>query len=98
MKLGEINDSVGCGKTVPKSFEVFSSTSHTNLRRSERRKISTDETVSGDVQIPMGPPVELKGNKKKELLYNEFIVYETSQSCIRFLVQVKFRYKSAVRE
>ena len=49
------------------------------------------------VQVPCGKLVAAKGvggapPAPTSLLYNEYIVYDTSQVQIRYLVQVKFDY------
>nr|UYS55296.1 poly-ADP-ribose polymerase I [Physella acuta] len=44
------------------------------------------------VVIPMGKGID-SGVKNSSLLYNEFIVYDTAQINIKYLLQVKFNYK-----
>lgn len=47
----------------------------------------------GDVKVPMGAhaPTNVKDGS---LLYNEFIVYDTAQIKMKYLVQCKFNYKN----
>lgn len=43
------------------------------------------------IQVPLGKPVD--SGVKSDLLYNEFIVYDTAQINIKYLLKVKFNYK-----
>ncbi|KAL2934707.1 Poly [ADP-ribose] polymerase 1 [Bienertia sinuspersici] len=45
-----------------------------------------------EVVVPCGKPVDSK-IKTSELMYNEYIVYDTSQVKMQFLLKVRFRYK-----
>ncbi|KNA14275.1 hypothetical protein SOVF_108920 isoform A [Spinacia oleracea] len=45
-----------------------------------------------EVVVPCGKPVDSKV-KASELMYNEYIVYDTAQVKMQFLLKVKFRYK-----
>lgn len=48
--------------------------------------------LSDGVKVPLG---KLKKNKtKSSLLYNEYIVYNEDQIKLRYLVNVKFNYKT----
>ena len=51
------------------------------------------KTQSGCV-IPCGAPIESE-IKKSDLLYNEFIVYDTAQIKLKYLVKVEFNYSIA---
>ncbi|GFR22966.1 poly polymerase 1 [Trichonephila clavata] len=46
-----------------------------------------------DVEIPYGKPVDRKDLSSGDLLYNEFIVYDTNQINIKYLVKVDFNWK-----
>lgn len=46
-----------------------------------------------DVKVPLGRIVKNSTVKETELLYNEFIVYDTQQIKMRYLVMVKFHFK-----
>ena len=46
--------------------------------------------------VPMGKPVP-SGVDDTSLLYNEYIVYDTNQILMRYLIQVKFEFKSRRR-
>ena len=47
------------------------------------------------VVVPMGPgePTPLNNGKGYTLNYNEYIVYNTKQVRMRYLIKVKFLYK-----
>lgn len=45
-----------------------------------------------DVVVPCGKPVESKA-KASELMYNEYIVYDTAQVKMQFLLKVRFHHK-----
>ncbi|CAH2059929.1 unnamed protein product [Thlaspi arvense] len=45
-----------------------------------------------DVTVPCGKPVPSKA-KASELMYNEYIVYNTSQVKLQFLLKVRFKHK-----
>lgn len=45
-----------------------------------------------EVVVPCGKPVDSKV-KTSELMYNEYIVYDTAQVKMQFLLKVRFRYK-----
>ncbi|KAJ3678554.1 hypothetical protein LUZ60_002357 [Juncus effusus] len=45
-----------------------------------------------DVVVPCGKPVPSK-NKSSDLLYNEYIVYNTAQVKMQFLLKVRFHHK-----
>lgn len=93
----------GLGKTIPSGFENFPTEvegrasentdsgylKKTRSMRSSSRKKSVDSTVV----VPIGPPTKNSSLKKSELLYNEYVVYNPKQVCIRYLVQVKFEFK-----
>lgn len=49
--------------------------------------------MDDSVEVPYGPPVQAKLNKKSALLYNEYIVYDTAQVKARYLVKMNFKYK-----
>ena len=46
------------------------------------------------VKVPMGKLVPNKEVEQTSLLYNEYIVYDESQIKIRYLINVKFNYRS----
>lgn len=51
--------------------------------------------LDGDITIPMGPggPVTTTTAKNFSLNYNEFIVYDTKQVRMRYLIRLKFLFK-----
>lgn len=53
-------------------------------------------TLDDGVVVPCGEIREEYGIKS-ELVYNEFIVYDVSQIKTRFLLRVKFNYKTDFR-
>lgn len=48
-----------------------------------------------DVVIPMGPgePTKVNNGKGFSLNYNEYIVYDTKQVQMRYLIKIKFLFK-----
>ncbi|XP_053972152.1 poly [ADP-ribose] polymerase [Hylaeus volcanicus] len=50
--------------------------------------------MEDNVEVPYGPPVRAKLPKKSTLLYNEYIVYDVAQVKARYLLKMKFRYKT----
>ena len=50
-----------------------------------------DIVLDDGVVVPCGKPVKIRD--KKSLLYNEYIVYDTKQVKMKYLVKVKFLYK-----
>jgi len=44
------------------------------------------------IEIPMGKGVQ-SSNKQTALLYNEFIVYDTAQIRMKYLLHIDFHYK-----
>lgn len=48
-----------------------------------------------DVIVPMGPsePTPVKNSKGYTLNYNEYIVYDTKQVRMRYLIKLKFLFK-----
>ena len=48
----------------------------------------------GDITVPMGPGESTKANNSKgyTLNYNEYIVYDTKQVRLRYLIRLKFLY------
>ncbi|KAG7568774.1 BRCT domain [Arabidopsis thaliana x Arabidopsis arenosa] len=46
----------------------------------------------GDVTVPCGKPIASKV-KASELMYNEYIVYNTAQVKLQFLLKVRFKHK-----
>ena len=53
-------------------------------------------TLDNGCEVPMGPGVE-DSTSRTSLLYNEYIVYDTSQINIKYLFQLKFNYKTSSR-
>lgn len=49
-------------------------------------------TMDDGVIVPMGDSITTS-DKPSTLLYNEFIVYNTDQVCLRYLVEVEFDFK-----
>lgn len=45
------------------------------------------------VEVPYGTGVPATHNKKSDLLYNEYIVYDVAQVKVRYLVKMNFKYK-----
>ncbi|KAH7695766.1 WGR domain containing protein, partial [Aphelenchoides avenae] len=52
--------------------------------------------IEDDLKVPCGKLVEQSAAKEKEtsLLYNEYVVYDTKQIRMRYLVEVDFLYES----
>ncbi|GFS80273.1 poly polymerase 1 [Nephila pilipes] len=50
------------------------------------------KTVIGNVEVPYGKPTTRKDVKHSDLLYNEYIVYDTNQINIKYLVKVNFKW------
>ncbi|CAF0966657.1 unnamed protein product [Adineta ricciae] len=50
--------------------------------------------LDGDITVPMGPGESAKANNSKgyTLNYNEYIVYDTKQVRLRYLIRLKFLY------
>jgi hypothetical protein len=48
-----------------------------------------------DIVIPMGPgePASVNNSKGYTLNYNEYIVYDTKQVRMRYLIKMKFLFK-----
>ncbi|RID70829.1 hypothetical protein BRARA_C02811 [Brassica rapa] len=53
---------------------------------------SEAKTLEDGVVVPLGKPVD-HSSSKGALLYNEYIVYNTEQIKMRYVIQVKFNYK-----
>ncbi|CAN8308662.1 unnamed protein product [Cochlearia groenlandica] len=53
---------------------------------------SEAKTLEDGVVVPLGKPVDHTSSKGM-LLYNEYIVYNTEQIKMRYVIQVKFNYK-----
>jgi len=53
---------------------------------------SSTKTLPDGVQVPLGKPIKT-GVDKSSLLYNEYIVYDTAQISMKYLVQLDFQYK-----
>jgi poly [ADP-ribose] polymerase len=47
----------------------------------------------GKVTVPLGKIVDNLKLNESELLYNEFIVYNTEQIRMKYLIKVKFHFK-----
>ncbi|XP_053602526.1 poly [ADP-ribose] polymerase [Plodia interpunctella] len=47
--------------------------------------------LAGGALVPAGPPVN--SDRKTDLLYNEYIVYDVAQVNIKYLLQMKFNFK-----
>ncbi|KAG2378279.1 hypothetical protein C9374_008422 [Naegleria lovaniensis] len=54
--------------------------------------LEIDSTCSGQkVKVPYGKPVQT--NRHSSLLYNEYIIYDTAQANLRYLIKCKFHNK-----
>uniref|UniRef100_A0A2P2HY51 Poly [ADP-ribose] polymerase n=1 Tax=Hirondellea gigas TaxID=1518452 RepID=A0A2P2HY51_9CRUS len=53
--------------------------------------VQTFQTMSDGVVVPLGPAKDV--NTDGSLLYNEYIVYNTAQVRLRYLVKVKFDFR-----
>ncbi|KAF8077042.1 hypothetical protein N665_1066s0004 [Sinapis alba] len=53
---------------------------------------SEAKTLEDGVVVPLGKPVD-HSSSKGALMYNEYIVYNTEQIKMRYVIQVKFNYK-----
>ncbi|XP_013185212.2 poly [ADP-ribose] polymerase isoform X1 [Amyelois transitella] len=47
--------------------------------------------LDDDTLVPLGPP--LASDRKCDLLYNEYIVYDVAQVNVKYLLQMKFNFK-----
>uniref|UniRef100_A0AC35FQG0 Poly [ADP-ribose] polymerase n=1 Tax=Panagrolaimus sp. PS1159 TaxID=55785 RepID=A0AC35FQG0_9BILA len=47
-------------------------------------------TIDDDVVVPCGDMIEQDDGEKKDLMFNEYIVYDTNQIKLRYLVEVEF--------
>lgn len=50
------------------------------------------ETTDDGVLVPLGKPT--KSGQNSSLLYNEYIVYDTSQIKMKYLIRAKFKFKN----
>lgn len=57
-------------------------------RPDERKSIRIDDDA---VEVPLGKLREHGGTKRTDLEYNEYIVYDTAQIRVRYLVQLEFK-------
>ncbi|CAF4210042.1 unnamed protein product [Rotaria sordida] len=57
--------------------------------------VKNEVKLDGDISIPMGPgePTTAHNAKNYTLNYNEYIVYDTKQVRMRYLIKLKFLFK-----
>lgn len=57
---------------------------------------SAHQTTANGTLVPLGPGVD-NTDKETSLLYNEYIVYDTKQINVKYLLQLKFNYAKRKR-
>ena len=73
---------------LPKGKHSTKGIGKTQPNPAEAFKMSDSGTV-----VPMGKPIDNDEQSKKcSLLYNEYIVYDTAQVNLKYLLKVKFNY------
>ncbi|XP_070152287.1 poly [ADP-ribose] polymerase [Polyergus mexicanus] len=65
---------------------------HSTLGRGQTEPDSKDVYKFDGVEVPYGMGVSAS-NKKSDLLYNEYIVYDVAQVKVRYLIRMNFKYK-----
>lgn len=66
---------------------------HSTLGRGQTEPDSKDIYKLDGVEVPYGVGVPATHNKKSDLLYNEYIVYDVAQVKVRYLIRMNFKYK-----
>ncbi|GAB1867984.1 Poly [ADP-ribose] polymerase [Camponotus japonicus] len=67
---------------------------HSTLGRGQTEPDPEDAYKLDDgVEVPYGMGVPAAHNKKSDLLYNEYIVYDVAQVKVRYLIRMNFKYK-----
>jgi len=67
---------------------------HSTLGRGQTEPDPKDAYKLDDgVEVPYGMGVPAAHNKKSDLLYNEYIVYDVAQVKVRYLIRMNFKYK-----
>lgn len=67
---------------------------HSTLGRGQTEPDPKDVYKLDDgVEVPYGTGVPAAHNKKSDLLYNEYIVYDVAQVKVRYLIRMNFKYK-----
>ncbi|GIY31587.1 poly polymerase 1 [Caerostris darwini] len=79
-------------KTSAEFIEKLPKQKHSTLGIGKTMPHPEENTHIGDVEVPYGKPVERSHVSKTDLLYNEYIVYDTKQINIKYLVKVNFNW------
>lgn len=66
---------------------------HSTVGRGQTEPDSKDVYKLDGVEVPYGVGVSATHNKKSDLLYNEYIVYDVAQVKVRYLIRMNFKYK-----
>ncbi|KAM0731842.1 Poly [ADP-ribose] polymerase 1 [Formica fusca] len=66
---------------------------HSTVGRGQTEPDSKDVYKLDGVEVPYGVGVPATHNKKSDLLYNEYIVYDVAQVKVRYLIRMNFKYK-----
>ncbi|EFN69632.1 Poly [ADP-ribose] polymerase [Camponotus floridanus] len=67
---------------------------HSTLGRGQTEPDPKDvHKLDDGVEVPYGMGVPATHNKKSDLLYNEYIVYDVAQVKVRYLIRMNFKYK-----
>ncbi|KAF8773151.1 Poly [ADP-ribose] polymerase like protein [Argiope bruennichi] len=79
-------------RTKAEFVEKLPSKKHSTLGMGMTVPDPNEKTYIGDVEIPYGKPTQRTNISRSDLLYNEYIVYDTNQINIKYLLKVEFKY------
>ncbi|KXS13693.1 PARP-domain-containing protein [Gonapodya prolifera JEL478] len=93
-----------CEVALGDQFELLQSDYYADQHSKEKNKHSTkgmgqfapddgEKIVHENMDVPLGKLKKTSDGKAGSLLYNEYIVYDTKQIRIRYIIRVKFNYK-----
>ncbi|CAL1292483.1 unnamed protein product [Larinioides sclopetarius] len=77
-------------KTHSEYIEKLPDGKHSTLGMGITIPDPTEKSFIGDVEVPYGRPIQRTDMSDSRLLYNEYIVYDTSQINIKYLLKVNF--------
>ncbi|GBM00800.1 Poly [ADP-ribose] polymerase 1 [Araneus ventricosus] len=77
-------------KTSGEYIEKLPDGKHSTLGMGITIPDPTEKVFIGDVEVPYGRPVQKTDISNSRLLYNEYIVYDTNQINIKYLLKVNF--------
>uniref|UniRef100_A0A1I7ZLS7 Poly [ADP-ribose] polymerase n=1 Tax=Steinernema glaseri TaxID=37863 RepID=A0A1I7ZLS7_9BILA len=89
--LGETNDLINSDYNASKLPKGKSSTFGMGRIAPDPAE---DLTLPDGCVVPLGKPIEMEGAAKYTLNYNEYIVYNTNQINLKYLVEVDFDFES----